>query len=64
MKLETYNKQLRPYDKCRSSSVEIVKNENAVGVMCGNCGNFFAFDEPSMPLSEVVEWWNNHYGQD
>jgi hypothetical protein len=45
-------------------SVEIVKNENDFGVMCDNCGNIFAFDEPDMPLRKVVEWWNNHYGQD
>jgi transcription elongation factor Elf1 len=64
MNLEPYNKLLKPCGRCDSSSVEIVKNENAVGVMCDNCGNFFAFENPKTPLSEVVKWWNKHYSQD
>jgi uncharacterized Zn finger protein len=64
MYLEKYNEQLKPCDRCKSSEVEIVRNENAVGVMCNGCGNFFTFENHKTPLKEVVEWWNNHYGQD
>jgi transcription elongation factor Elf1 len=60
MNLEPFNKQLHPCSQCKSSLVEIIKNENAIGVMCQTCGNFFAFENPRTPLKEVVEWWNNH----
>lgn len=64
MNLDKYNKQLRPCYRCKSSNVEIVKNENAVGAMCNDCGNIFSFENPRTPLKEIVEWWNKHYGQD
>lgn len=63
MIFEKYNKQLNPCHRCGSSAVEIVKNENAIGAACSDCGLFFA-SEDKESLAEIVEYWNAHYGKD
>lgn len=63
MNFDKYNKQLNPCHRCDSSSVEIVKNENAAGAACNDCGLFFASEDKESP-AEIVRYWNAHYGKD